>query len=212
MARRVQIKVCGITSLQDGLAVAEAGADAVGFVFWQGGPRSVSVEAAHRIASSLPPFVLRVGVFVDPEADELARTADAVGLDVVQLHGQESADACLGAPRRVLKALAVGPDFSLETALSYRGAAAGILLDARGEAGRPGGTGRRFDWGIARQVRPAVPFLGLAGGLTPDNVAAAIREVSPDLVDVSSGVEASPGQKDREKVRAFVDAVRSVER
>jgi len=212
MGRRVLVKVCGITAVVDGVKAAEAGADAIGLVFWERSPRAVSLDEARRIAAALPPFVTRVGVFVDADRGFIARAAESVGLDVVQLHGDETVEACRSAPRRVMKAVRVGRGFESGAALRYRDAAAGVLLDTRDDGGMPGGTGRAFDWSLARRLRAELPFLGLAGGLTAASVADAIRQVDPDLVDVSSGVESSPGHKDHEKVRAFIEAVRSVER
>jgi phosphoribosylanthranilate isomerase len=205
----VVVKICGITSPEDGRLAAEAGADAVGFVFWPGSPRRVDLATASRIAAALPPFVLRVGVFVDASRDELVRAAEEVGLDLLQLHGNEPPESVLGLPRRALKALRVGGESILAEALRYEGLAAGLVLDTK-DAALPGGTGRRFDWGMARGVRERVKFLMLAGGLHPGNVTEAIRTVRPDAVDVSSGVESSPGRKDPSKVRAFVEAARSV--
>jgi len=207
---RVRVKVCGITSLEDGLAAARAGADAIGLVFWPRSPRVVDVATARRISEALPLFVLRVGVFVDAPAEVLARTVDEVPLDLVQLHGDEAPEQCDISPRRALKAVRVGPGFRPEDALRYEGRAAGILLDTRSDAA-PGGTGEAFDWSLARAVRERVSFLVLAGGLTPENVGAAIRAVRPDAVDVSSGVESAPGRKDGEKLRAFLAAVRATE-
>jgi phosphoribosylanthranilate isomerase len=140
----------------------------------------------------------------------MARTADAVGLDLLQLHGDEPPEALLGLPRRALKAVRVGKGFAFEQALRYTGAAAGVVVDTRlTETALPGGTGVPFDWSLVRGLRERVPFLMLAGGLTADNVAAAIRSVGPHAVDVSSGVEGMPGRKDPAKVRAFVAAVRA---
>jgi len=206
---RVFVKVCGVTSVDDALLAARAGADAVGLVFWPGSPRRVDLETARRITAALPPFVLRVGVFVDAPREELARTAEAVGLDVLQLHGQETPESLAGLPRRVVKAVPVGSGFRVEDALRYADAADGILLDTRppGGGAPPGGTGKAFDWSLARGVREKVGFLMLAGGLTPDNVGKALSAVRPDAVDVSSGVESAPGRKDPLKVRAFLDAV-----
>jgi indole-3-glycerol phosphate synthase/phosphoribosylanthranilate isomerase len=206
---RVFVKVCGITSVDDALVAARAGADAVGLVFWPGSPRRVDIETARRISAALPPFVLRVGVFVDAPREELARTSEAVGLDVLQLHGHEPPEALAGLPRRVVKAVHVGPGFVADSALRYGRAADGILLDTRipGDKAPPGGTGVAFDWSLAREVREKVSFLMLAGGLTPENVARAVTAVRPDAVDVSSGVESAPGRKDPAKVRAFLDAV-----
>jgi indole-3-glycerol phosphate synthase / phosphoribosylanthranilate isomerase len=205
---RVGVKVCGITTVEDGLAAARLGADAIGLVFWPQSPRWVDRDKARQISRALPPFVLRVGVFVDAPAETMVRLAEDVGLDVLQLHGQESPEDAARLTRRVIKALRVGPGFSAEEALRYEGHAAGLLLDTRAD-GMPGGTGQPFDWSLARQVREKTAFLALAGGLTPENVHVAITAVRPDVVDVSSGVEASPGRKDPEKMRAFLEAVRA---
>jgi indole-3-glycerol phosphate synthase len=209
---RVAVKVCGITSEDDARMVAQAGVDAVGLVFWPNSPRAVDVETARRIARALPPFVLRVGVFVDATPETLRRTAEEVGLDVLQLHGDEPPEALRGLPRRVVKAIRVGEGFRAEDALRYEGVAAGILLDTKAPNGRPGGTGLSFDWSQARLLRERTSFLALAGGLDPDNVRIALTAVRPDAVDVSRGVESSPGRKDPQKVRAFVEAVRATER
>lgn len=214
MRRRVLIKVCGITSPEDGLFAAEAGADAVGFVFWPMSPRRVELDRAAAIGRLLPPFVLRVGVFVDASRDEMARAADTVGLDLLQLHGEEPPEAFAALPRRALKAVRVGRGFKAIEALRYAGKAAGLLVDTRlaGDTAMPGGTGVPFDWSLVKGLRAQVPFLVLAGGLSAENVASAIAAVQPDAVDVSSGVEAVPGRKDPARVKAFVQAVRSMER
>jgi phosphoribosylanthranilate isomerase len=206
---RVLVKVCGITNEEDAQAALEAGADALGFVFWPRSPRVISPLAAAEITRVLPASVARVGVFVDARVDDLARTADLVGLDLLQLHGQERPEACAGLPRPALKALRVGPGFRAEDALAYAGVTAGILLDTL-RADRPGGTGAAFDWALARGLRERLSFLVLAGGLTPRNVVRALEEVRPHAVDVSSGVEKSPGRKDPEKLRAFLEAARTV--
>jgi phosphoribosylanthranilate isomerase len=210
---RVFVKVCGITAPEDALAAAEAGVDAVGFVFYPESPRFIERERAAVIARVLPPMVLRVGLFVDATPDEMARTAEAVGLDILQLHGHEPPEALEGLPRRALKAVRVGSGFQPEDALRYEHAS-GILLDARlaDETAPLGGTGTRFDWSLVRGLRDRVGFLMLAGGLDPDNVAEAIAAVRPHAVDVSSGVEQrQPGRKDPARVRAFVEAVRRAE-
>jgi phosphoribosylanthranilate isomerase len=221
--RRIFVKVCGLTEPDQAAAVTDAGADAIGLVFWARSPRAVTVERARDIGRALPPFVTRVGVFVDASRDEIARTADIAGLDVVQLHGSEPPEALVNLPRRALKALRVGPGFDAEEALRYAGVGAGLLLDTQvagvGAATSadtevvtvPGGTGQVFDWGLARGLSARVPFLVLAGGLHAGNVAEALREVRPSGVDVSSGVERAPGQKDLELVRRFVAAVRGAE-
>lgn len=207
MALPALVKICGVTSPEDARAAVDAGAAAIGLVFWSRSPRAVDLLAARRIAASLPPFVLRVGVFVDESPDAIARISDGVGLDLVQLHGGEPPEALATLPRRALKAVRVGSGFRPEDVLRYAGHAAGLLLDS-GDAALPGGTGRPFDWSVVAGLRERLGFVVLAGGLTPDNVATAIRAVRPDAVDVSSGVEAAPGRKDPAKMRAFVAAVR----
>ena len=207
--KRLFVKICGITCAEDAAAAAEAGADAVGFVFWPKSPRHVLAAKAREIGGTLPPFVVRVGVFVDATRDELVRATEEAGLDLLQLHGEEPPSALADLPRRVLKVVRVGEGFAAQEALRYEGRAAGLLLDTRA-GDRPGGTGSTFDWSLAREVRKRTGFLLLAGGLRPDNVAAAVKAVGPDGVDVSTGVESAPGRKDPAKVRAFVEAVRSL--
>ena len=204
-----RVKICGVTTVEDGLMAVEAGADAVGLVLWGASPRAITVEQARSIASALPAGVDRVGVFVDPAREEVARAVAEIGLDVVQLHGQEPPEMCRGLGARVWKAIGVGAGFRAEDALRYEAVADGILVDTRVAGAAPGGTGRVFDWSVARSLRGRVRFLVLAGGLRPDNVAEAVVAVAPDGVDVSSGVESAPGRKDRERVRAFVRAARS---
>ena len=201
----VKVKVCGITTPEDAVMASKAGAAAIGLVFWPGSPRFVDRAMARRIVEALPSFVLRVGVFVDQSLDMMTRTADDVGLDIIQLHGEEPPEMLACLPRRVIKAIRVGSDSVMDEVRRYDGA--GILLDTKDEV-RPGGTGKTFDWQTAQRLRAHVPFLVLAGGLTPENVAAAIKTVGPDAVDVSSGVEAKPGNKDPRKLGAFMQAVR----
>jgi phosphoribosylanthranilate isomerase len=207
---RLLVKICGITSPGDAALALAAGADAVGFVFWRMSPRKVAKERAAAIAQALPEAVLRVGVFVDAPREEMARVADFVGLDLLQLHGEETPESLAALPRPALKAVRVGKSFAPEEAMRYAGHAAGLVVDTRlpGETQLPGGTGVPFDWSLVKGLAERVPFLMLAGGLGPLNVAEAIRAVRPHAVDVSSGVEILPGRKDEEKVRAFVKAAR----
>jgi phosphoribosylanthranilate isomerase len=211
--KRLFVKICGITSTDDAQLAVEAGADALGFVFWQMSPRRVDPVRAAAIARELPPFVLRVGVFVDMPRDEMARIADSVGLDLLQLHGDEPPEALAGLPRRAIKAVRVGKGFAAGEATRYVGCAAGLLVDTRmpGETQLPGGTGVPFDWTLVKGLAERVPFLVLAGGLGPANVAEAVMAVAPHAVDVSSGVETLPGRKDPAKLRAFVEAARAAE-
>jgi len=210
---RIFIKICGITTPEDGIMAGEAGADAVGFVFYPMSPRRVDLDRAASIARCLPPFVTRVGVFVDASREEIDRAVDTVGLDLLQLHGEEPPEALDGLPRRALKAVRVGRGWSEEEALRFAGRAAGVVVDTRlvGETVMPGGTGVPFDWGLVAHLRDKVRFLMLAGGLQADNVSAAIAAVRPHAVDVSSGVERLPGRKDLARVREFVQAVRDAE-
>jgi len=201
----VRVKICGITRVEDALAAAAAGADAIGLVFYAGSPRAVGVEQARAIIAALPPFVTTVGLFVDAGRDELVHILASVPLDLLQFHGDESAEQCEGFGRPYIKALRVraGDDIVARVA-DYPGAQ-GILLDAYVE-GVPGGTGEAFDWSLIPQglSKPLI----LAGGLRPDNVAAAVARVRPYAVDVSGGVEASKGIKDAQKVGAFIRAAR----
>ncbi len=210
LPRRVAVKICGITNLDDGLAAVQAGADAVGFVFCPTSPRAVDVATARTISQALPPFVSRVGVFVDAAREDMARIADQVGLDLVQLHGCESPDEAATAPRRVIKALHVGKDLDPNQASAFKDQAAAVLLDAASQQAA-GGTGQCWDWSKARPFRSQIAHLIIAGGLNAENVGMAIGTLRPDGVDVSSGVESSPGRKDAAKMRAFVEAVRKAE-
>ena len=210
---RLLVKICGITTPEDGQLAVSAGADAVGFVFWFMSPRKVDPARAAAIARELPASVLRIGVFVDAPRDEMSRISDDVGLDLLQLHGEEPLEALAGLPRPALKAVRVGKAFAAEDALRYASRAAGVVVDTRlpGETQLPGGTGVPFDWSLVSDLAGRVDFLMLAGGLSPENVAEAVRAVRPHAVDVSSGVERMPGRKDPARVRAFVEAARAIE-
>ena len=196
-----RVKICGITNLEDALSAVEAGADALGFVFYAASPRHIFPEQATRIISQLPPFVQTVGLFVNEELNTVNEVADLCRLDLVQLHGDESADYCQQISRRVLKAFRVRSLTCLDPIKDYR--VAGYLLDTFSPSFY-GGTGTSFNWEIATEAVKRHQRIILAGGLTPDNVAEAIRQVGPYGVDVSSGVEAGPGKKDRDKVREFI--------
>ncbi len=201
----VRSKICGITRVEDALVAAEAGADAIGLVFYAPSPRAVSIEQARRIVAALPPFVSTVGLFVNATRCELGEILDAVPLDMLQFHGDEEPVDCEGHYRPWFKALRVraGEDIAAQAA-RYVGASA-ILLDTF-VAGVPGGTGEVFDWSLipAQMPKPVI----LAGGLTAGNVQQAIAQVRPYAVDISGGVESSKGIKDAERVRAFVKQVR----
>lgn len=202
------IKICGITREQDVLAAVRAGANAVGFVFYAKSPRGVTPVRAAELMRSLPPFVTSVGLFVDANADEVKSTLAVARVDLLQFHGDESPAYCrrFGVP--YVKALRVRPGVDLlQYARDYHDAR-GLLLDAYVE-GTHGGTGATFDWALIPKALP-LPVV-LSGGLTPENVTAAIRVVGPWAVDVSSGVEISRGIKSAEKITAFVTGVRNAD-
>jgi phosphoribosylanthranilate isomerase len=200
-----RIKICGMTSVEDALMAVHAGADAIGLIFWPGSKRAVDVERAQAITRALPPLVSTVGVFVDETPDRVRTVADAVGLSGVQLHGDEVVADWARFPRPVLKALTL----DRYATSPWRTARAAILVDAHDPA-TIGGTGRTIDWAAAREIAVTRPLV-LAGGLTPDNVAAAVTLVAPWGVDVASGVEQAPGVKDAARLRAFVEAVRAAD-
>ncbi|MGB4600575.1 MAG: phosphoribosylanthranilate isomerase [Trichlorobacter sp.] len=203
-----RVKICGITSLEDALTAVEAGADALGFVFFAKSPRHIFPEQAARIISQLPPFVQAVGLFVNEEADTVNEVADLCRLDLVQLHGDEPPDYCRQFKRRLLKAFRVRSLTCLDPINNYQ--VAGYLLDTFSPSFY-GGTGLSFNWEIAAEAVKRHQRIVLAGGLTPDNVAEAISQVRPYGVDVSSGVEAAPGKKDRDKLRAFLQNAKEVQ-
>ena len=206
----IKIKICGITNAEDASAAAEAGADALGFVCYRKSPRYVEPEIIRRIVASLPPFVLPVGVFVNEEIKTVRDLMDSCGLTHAQLHGDESASYCEALGRSVFRGLRLRDRGTLLHLAEYRGRAGvrGFVVDAFSD-GAYGGTGKAADWSLAAEAARAAPIL-LAGGLTPENVGEAIRTVCPYGVDVSSGVEISPGRKDHDKVRAFIQAARLV--
>jgi phosphoribosylanthranilate isomerase len=200
----VKVKVCGTTRLKDALLAVECGADAIGFIFYKKSPRYVTAKTVKDISAKLPPFVNRVGVFVNETAERINRIADRCGLDAVQLHGDESPALCKKIKCRVIKAVRVKDAASLKSMSRYE--VDGFLLDTYKED-QWGGTGKVFDWELAVRAKKYGPVI-IAGGLNPRNVKVAIKNVEPYGVDVSSGVEQSPGKKDPGKVKAFLKAVR----
>lgn len=202
---RVRVKICGITNVADAMAAIEAGADALGFVFVPGTKRAMTAAGAGEICRHLPPMVARVGLFVNATVAEIEETIAVAGLDTIQLHGEETAEfAARWLQRvRVIKAFRVRDAASLAAVPAYYQACHAILLDAFDPAAH-GGTGTRFDWSLAELIRGLPKPVIIAGGVRPDNVAEAVRLFRPFAVDVSSGVEAGPGRKDPEKVRALV--------
>lgn len=202
----VKVKICGITNLEDAVMAVEAGADALGFVFFQGSSRNIAPEHAAAIIRHLPPFVQTVGLFVNAEPADVNEIVGRCRLDIVQLHGEESPDYCRAVTRRIIKAFRVKDASSLDAMADYH--VAGWLLDAWSPSAH-GGTGTTFNWDIAAHAA-ATRSIILAGGLTPDNVAGAVAAVKPYAVDVSSGVESAPGKKDAGLVGRFIRAARSL--
>jgi phosphoribosylanthranilate isomerase len=203
------IKICGLTSVENALEVAESGVSAIGLVFYPESPRNVSLDIAKNITESLPPFVSAVGLFVNPSLEEVFRILESVDLHVLQFHGEENAEFCSKFRKPYLKAINVSAEVDLvEYAKAYEGAS-GLLLDTFSEKVR-GGTGETFDWDLV-PTELDVPIV-LAGGLRSDNVAAAIDRVRPWAVDVSSGVEGTQkGVKDPALVRDFIDEVKNAD-
>lgn len=197
----VRVKICGITRLQDLHAACNAGADALGFVFYEKSPRHVSIAAAAALLRELPPFVQSVGLFVNAEPAFIESVLQAAPLDLLQFHGDERPADCARFGRPYIKAERVNRESDLLKCAADFDAARGFLLDAW-VPGMPGGTGERFDWSL---IPPALPKpVILSGGLTPDNVAEAVRRVRPWAVDVSSGVEVTKGIKDAYLIAQFI--------
>ncbi|WP_319381377.1 phosphoribosylanthranilate isomerase [Thiomicrorhabdus sp.] len=198
---RTRVKICGLTNVEDALAACYAGADAIGLVFFPPSPRNVSLAAAAEIAASIPAFVTKTALFVDPDAELVRRVLQKVDIDLLQFHGDESAEFCESFDRPYIKAVAMQETTELAELASRYASASGLLLDTY-KPGVPGGTGESFNWQWARPPHP-VPII-LAGGLTAENVADAIRIVSPWAVDVSGGVELCKGKKSAEKIQKFI--------
>ena len=205
---RTRVKICGITREQDAWSAAAAGADAIGFVFYEHSPRAIDAAGAARICERLPPFVTTVGLFVDPPAAAVRSVLERVPLDLLQFHGDESQGFCSGFGRPWIKALRMRPGADPAAALAQHDAARALLVDSY-RPGVPGGTGEVFDW---RRLPPQLGSrLILAGGLDPGNVGAAVMQLRPWAVDVSGGVEQAPGIKRADRIEAFIAAVRAAD-
>ncbi|REG83296.1 phosphoribosylanthranilate isomerase [Marinomonas pollencensis] len=200
-----RVKICGITNLEDALAACHDGADALGFVFYEKSPRYIDPVKANAIVSQLPPFVVPVALFVDASAEDIEAVVADNARWLIQFHGNESEQECLSYNRSYIKALRVKEGDDLQEAAQAYQSASAILLDAY-KAGVPGGTGEVFNWSLIPEEMP-LPVI-LAGGLTPDNVARAVEQVAPYAVDVSGGVEASKGIKNKLKVKQFISGAK----
>lgn len=203
------IKICGITNLDDAFAAVSAGADALGFNFYKPSPRYITPRRAREIIDQLPESLLTVGVFVNEEPDAVRTIANEAGMRALQLHGDESPEYCreLAADYYVIKTFAVSGTFDIQTTKAYEVEA--IMLDTKHNSVR-GGTGQVFDWSVAQRLRPTIPKLFLAGGLSPENIENAIKTVRPFAVDACSALEERPGKKNPDRLRVFVNTVRRV--
>ncbi len=205
---RTRVKICGITRERDAQAAVEAGADAIGLVFYEPSPRFVTVECAAAITDGLPPFVTTVALFVNADPDVIRQVVERAGVDLLQFHGQECPEYCAQHGRPWIRAVRMKPGTDLVAVQAEFAGGRGLLLDAY-RPGTPGGTGETFDWD---RIPPALaPHIVLAGGLDVANVGEAIRQVRPYAVDVSGGVEADKGVKDPQKIKAFIEEVRRAE-
>jgi phosphoribosylanthranilate isomerase len=204
-----RVKICGITRADDATLAVAMGAAAIGFVFWPESPRAIAPSAARAISDALPPFVTRVGVFVDASPSEVRAIVAQAGLDVAQLHGDERAIDYAGVGARLLKTVTLEDDAALERARAQPEAVT-LLVDAA-DRQRRGGTGQRANWDRARQLAGLRPII-LAGGLGAANIGEALAQVEPAAIDVSSGVESAPGVKSRDRLAAFFEALMAYER
>ena len=202
----MRIKICGITSVNDAIVAVNTGADAIGVVFYESSPRYVSAAVAKQIALAVGPFVTVTGLFVNASQESIDQVLSEVPLQLLQFHGNESPEFCEQFSRPYLKAIRMREGLDITQEIDRFASAAGILLDAY-RPGIPGGTGEAFDW--QRVPRSASKPIVLAGGLTPDNVATAIAQTTCYGVDVSSGVEVSPGIKDHRKMKVFIDSAKN---
>lgn len=206
---RTRVKICGITKTGDARMAVNAGADAIGMVFYAPSPRYIDTDTAKDIAKAVPAFITTVGLFVNADAEEVSKVLNQVPLTLLQFHGDESAEYCeqFGVP--YIKALRVGQKEGglngdlLRKAVELHSNARGVLLDTY-QQGIPGGTGEKFDWGLIPSIEQSII---LAGGLNPENITEAIQSVKPYAVDVSGGVESAPAEKDAGRIRAFLKAV-----
>ncbi len=200
-----RVKICGITNVDDARAVVSAGAHALGLVFYEASPRSIDIEEARAITYAAGPFITHTALFVNPPASLVGLVVSKVPIQLLQFHGEETADFCEGFQRPYIKAIRMRPDVNLEREIASHPNASGFLLDAY-RPGVPGGTGEMFDWGrVPRGLK--APII-LAGGLTSENVSEAIRLTGVYGVDVSGGVESSPGKKDHNQIKSFINNVR----
>lgn len=203
-----QVKICGITNEDDALYAADCGADALGFIFYSPSPRYIAPDKAQQIIKKLPAHIVRIGVFVNETATRVVRISELCGLDLIQLHGDESLEYCAAfAPERIIKAVHLQDENDILKAFQYNVAA--ILVDSR-YAGLYGGTGKTANWDLALKIKSKKPLI-LSGGLNEDNVGEALEKIVPAALDINSGVEIKPGKKDHGKVKRIFDAIHHAE-
>ena len=206
----IRVKICGITHMADAEKAIELGADALGFVFAKS-PRQITPQKASDITRKICPFVKTVGVFVNEEFSEIQKVMDFCGLDLIQLHGNETVSVCSKLAPKVIKAFRVQSEASLLRIAEFKNHVRAILLDAYQE-GLNGGTGKTFDWGLAVKAKASGIPMVLSGGLGPGNIEEALERVNPFAVDISSGIEKRPGIKDHERMRIFMGKIKDFER
>lgn len=207
--KRTRVKICGITQIKDGLTAVDAGADALGFVFYEKSPRYVSIADAAKICSNIPPFVTKVGLFVDASKEDVNRIINGVQLDLLQFHGDESPEFCQSFSVPYIKAIRANSKETIVASLTAHTGAMGVLIDSY-VPGVPGGTGNTFDWSLVPNEYKSKIIL--AGGLNNHNILDAITTVRPYAVDISGGVERSKGIKDRDKIFQFMKEVASADK
>lgn len=206
--KSIWIKICGIINVEDALKATDLGADALGFVFYEKSPRKIAKEKAKEIIDSLPKEIVKVGLFVDELEEKVSEITSYCDFDILQFHGDETPDYCKKFPQKIIKAFRIKNKESLANIPKYE--VDYYLLDAYSEVA-PGGTGRTFNWDLAREAKKFGRPIILSGGLNPKNIVEALKKVSPFGVDVSSGVESSPGRKDYKKLKEFITKVRDFE-
>lgn len=204
---RTRVKICGLTSIDDAKAAVDAGADAIGLMFYKPSPRYVPLSMAEQIIAKVGPFVTTTAVLVDMPAEEIKELLKRLPVQLLQFHGNEPASFCEQFERPYIKAIRMKPDLDVIAEMQQYSSAQGVLLDAY-QPGVPGGTGESFDWDRVPQSSDK-PII-LAGGLKPDNVETAVKQVLPYAVDVSGGVESSPGKKDANKIQQFIKNVHAL--
>jgi len=201
----IKIKICGITNMEDARVASDLGADALGFIFYKESKRNVSPETVKDIISELPPFITKVGVFVNSDLDEILSIKEQTGIDIAQLHGDETPEFCGTIPFKIIKVIRIKEKSDIGQVAQYSDQ--DILFDTYSDK-EYGGTGESFNWEILKDLSLSKNII-LSGGLNSDNVLDAVKIVRPYAVDISSGVECEPGKKDHKKIKKFIEAIKN---